>query len=88
VVPPKFERGRASTEGLAAVQYGGRWGFVDGAGRQVVDARFDEVFPYSQGRARVRQADRWGFVDLEGRFAVDGPCPRSGIFALPARCTR
>ncbi len=36
-------------EGLAAVRRGGKWGFVDEAGQEVVPCRYDEVRDFEEG---------------------------------------
>ncbi len=38
-----------STEGLAAVRLGGKWGFVDQSGKEVVPCRYDEVRDFRDG---------------------------------------
>ncbi len=35
-------------EGLAAVRLGGKWGFVDKAGQEVVPCRYDEVRDFEE----------------------------------------
>ncbi len=60
--------------GLAAVRLGGKWGFVDKAGQEVVPCRYDEVrdFEYGGPMAAVQLGGKWGFVDEEGQEVV--PC--------------
>ncbi len=58
--------------GLAAVRLGGKWGFVDEAGKEVVPCRYDEVRDFNEGLAAVRLGGQWGFVDEAGQEVV--PC--------------
>ncbi len=41
--------------GLAAVRLGGKWGFVNEAGKEVVPCRYDEVRDFEGGLAAVRR---------------------------------
>jgi hypothetical protein len=49
-----------------AVAIAGKWGFVDGEGKLVIAATYDEVEPFSEGRAAVARDGKWGFVDRDG----------------------
>jgi hypothetical protein len=50
------------SEGLARVQVGEKWGFIDKTGNLVIQPQFDEASEFSEGLARVRIGDKWGFV--------------------------
>lgn len=60
----------AWSEGVIGVRSGGRFGFLDHAGREVVPLRFDSAYPFSQGLAAVRIGERWGFLDHAGELAI------------------
>jgi len=49
---------------------GGKIGFVNSAGRFVVEPVFDDALPFSEGYAAVRVGGRWGFVDDQGRMRI------------------
>ena len=70
VLAARFDAARVFSEGLAPVSRGGKWGYIDKAGRFAVEPRFDEAWPFSEGRARVRLGDLYGFVDLRGELVV------------------
>ncbi|MEI6510180.1 MAG: WG repeat-containing protein [bacterium] len=65
-----FEDGLAPV--LATVQdLGNRFGFIDKAGRRVIDLNFIEALDFSEGRAVVRtstQALSWGHIDTAGNL--------------------
>ncbi len=65
-----FEDGLAPVK--AAVQdLGDRFGYIDKAGRRVIDLNFTEAFSFSEGRAVVRtstQALGWGYIDTAGNL--------------------
>ena len=48
---------RYYSEGYAAVQKDGKWGFVDEAGQCVIPCQYDEVGDFSEGLAAVKDAD-------------------------------
>lgn len=65
-----YEQRRPPSEGLAAVALGGRWGFVDRHGREVIAPQFEDVWGFREGLAAVKQGGRWGFVDSTGRVVI------------------
>jgi hypothetical protein len=58
------------TEGLATVEIGGKYGFVDETGALVIGTDFDDARYFSSGLAPVKRGKRWGFIDHSGRFAI------------------
>ena len=78
VITPSFVRAHSFSEGLAAVQTGGRtgptWGFIDRRGNEIVPPRYNYVRDFSEGMAAVFYGDwrtgLWGFVDRQGNEAV------------------
>ena len=60
IVPPKYDRVKDFSEGLAAVELGideqgldGKWGFIDTTGKEVVPCQYSEVGNFSEGLAAV-----------------------------------
>ncbi len=50
-----------------------RYGFIDANGTPVVDAKFDEAFPFSEGLAAAREKafpKNWGFIDGDGQWII------------------
>ncbi len=54
------------------MRLGGKWGFVDKSGKEVVPCRYDEVRYFLYGLAAVQLGGKWGFVDKSGKEVV--PC--------------
>ena len=56
--------------GLFKYESNGKWGFVDDAGRVVVEPRFTLVGNYNVERRgwNVRHAGEWRLIDKDGRF--------------------
>jgi len=51
--------------GYAPVKINGKWGFIDRAGRLVVEPTYDAAFPLRSGYATVRQGEKRGFLKLD-----------------------
>lgn len=59
------------SEGTLPVKLGGKWGFVDDAGRLIVGPWFDEVEEFSEGLAAVMLDGKWGYIDHTGNYIVE-----------------
>jgi len=66
----RYNRIRPYSEGMAAVEKNGRWGFIDQQGREVVRPQYQDVLPYGESRAAVKKDGQWGFVDKRGKETV------------------
>ena len=75
------------SEGLAPVEVGGRYGWIDTAGAMIIPARHEGAGPFSCGRAAFQSGGRWGYLDVTGgqaiapAFAWAGPF-REGLAAV------
>lgn len=54
-IAPKYEDARSFSEDLAAVKYGGKWGYIDKSGKVVIDFQYDEAYSFSEGKALVEK---------------------------------
>ena len=43
----------------------GRYGFVNGAGKFVIEPKYDEALQFSDFLAAVKQDGKWGFINGE-----------------------
>jgi hypothetical protein len=57
-------------EGLAAVNYNGKWGYIDATGKSVIPAQFDDARNFSEGVAVARQGQKYGFIDHSGNWVI------------------
>ncbi|HUW18683.1 MAG TPA: WG repeat-containing protein [Sedimentisphaerales bacterium] len=80
----EWERG--FQEGLGQVEVEGKWGFIDSAGKIVIDPNFDEVCGFREGVCVVRMGaavkerlqkaalfglvGHWRYIDGTGRFVI------------------
>ncbi len=73
VVACLLAAGRARAEApepLFRVFQGGRWGFVDRAGKIVIPPRFEAADRFSDGLASVRVDRQLGYVDATGKLVL------------------
>ncbi len=91
VIKLQFEDARDFSEGLAAVQTGDNWGYIDGtagklgyidrSGHFVAPPAFTAPgFAFSQGLAAVRSGEKWGYLDRDGRMVIDSQYERARPF--------
>ena len=69
VIQPQFDSTWGFGEGLAPVQVGGKWGYIDRQGHMAVPARYDWTVGFRQGLA-VQKDNHWGFIDPAGKVVV------------------
>lgn len=70
VIPAQFDGPGEFSEGLAAVENDGKYGYVDKSGEMAVAPRFDCATEFSEGLAAVEINDEWGFIDKSGTFII------------------
>jgi len=58
------------SEGLAAVQLGDYWGFVNTTGEVAIPIEFDRVGHFSEGLAFVEKGDKQGYINKMGEFVI------------------
>lgn len=57
---------------LFLIAQGEKFGWVDKKGKTVIEAKFDDAFPFDGNKyAAVRMGSKWGFIDNKGAFIVD-----------------
>ena len=73
VIPgARFQTLGVFREGRAPVSIGGRFGYIDTAGKVVIEPQFAEAGPFHEGYAMVRDdAGRTGYVRLDGAWATE-----------------
>ena len=61
-----FEDAKDFSEGLAAVQQQGQWGFVNTKGRLIIANKYDEANSFVNGWAKVKKKGRYNFINPQG----------------------
>jgi hypothetical protein len=60
------------SNGLAALQKNGLWGFIDHSGAFVIEPEYENVRPFSEGYAAVQTLDKQsGYIDTKGNWVVN-----------------
>lgn len=66
----RFQSARDFSEGLAAVEKDGKWGFIDPLGQFRVQPTFEAASSFSGGLAAAKSGGLWGYVDRAGRWVI------------------
>ena len=81
VIDLVFDNCGRFAEGLAPVQIGDSWGFVDTAGSVVIPARFGMVAEFGEGLAPALEVGTgWGYVDSSGQWVISPRWDDAGTF--------
>ncbi len=56
--------------GLAAFRRGGKWGYLDKAGREAILPSYDRAGTMHEGLAAVRMDGKYGFIDTSGKTSI------------------
>ncbi|WP_409344577.1 WG repeat-containing protein [Paenibacillus sp. MBLB4367] len=80
-ISPQYDDARSFSEGLAAVQIGGKWGYIDHTGKTVVEPKYKLANNFSEGFASVQLNGKWGFIDKSGQEVIKPAY--EGIYGSP-----
>lgn len=65
---------------LAAVCYGGKWGFVNTDCNFVIDPQYQDAHSFSNSYAAVSKDGKWGFINTDGSLVMDYQFENVGDF--------
>lgn len=82
LVPPIYDAGGEFSEGLARVNKGasnwnrgeisgGKWGFIDKAGKLKIPHEFSYVGDFHEGLAPASSHSLWGYIDQNGSWVIE-----------------
>jgi len=66
-----YENASQFSEGLAAVNKKGMWGYIDTKGREVIACKYGFAGTFGDGSARVMQNSKWIIIDRTGKKIAD-----------------
>lgn len=69
-----------NAESLVPFEQGGKWGYVDPAGKFVIAPQFDSADPFSEGMAEVELNGRLGWIGTDGHFVIQPKYFKAGPF--------
>ena len=67
MIGPRFRRAGPFSDGLAAVQVGGQWGYIDADGRVVIEPAFRTAQAFRGALAYVTDGTGAHYIDRSGR---------------------
>jgi WG containing repeat len=70
LIPARFERAMAFSEGVAAVRIDGRFGYIDARGEVVIAPRFDLAGRFYQGLAEILVGNKAAIINRNGDIVV------------------
>lgn len=72
-IPAQFDEVRAFSEGLAAVNIEGLWGYINKKGENTIPTQYLGAWSFNNDRARVQSAQnrKVGYIDTRGDTVID-----------------
>jgi hypothetical protein len=67
-VEPRYPLALDFSEGLAPVEVGSKWGYIDKAGRTVIPPQFYSAYEFRHGLGLVNTAEGAGYIDKTGKY--------------------
>ena len=61
-ITPQFDYAYDYADGLAEVQIGGKWGYIDKTGKFAINPQFDLAGHFADGLAPVEIGTKWGYI--------------------------
>ena len=65
-----FTNGRPFSDGMAAVQVAGQWGYIDLMGNYLIVPSFERAGDFHEGLAPARRNALWGYIDVRGNWVI------------------
>ena len=59
------------SDGLIAFEKDGKWGFVNTAGKTVIEPTYENAKSFSKGLAAVCKNGKWGFINNSNELVID-----------------
>ena len=63
----KYEGAYNFSEGLAAVKFNGKWGFIDSKGKEAIPFGYEGAKYFEGGYAAAKQNGNWGVINKENK---------------------
>ena len=79
-IKPRFQQAGPFTEGLAAVQLGGKFGYIDKGGICSIPYRYENAGVFAEGLARVAINGKYGYIDKTGKQIIPYKFSDAGDF--------
>lgn len=73
---------RLPAKPMGRVMQGGKWGYVDGQGKVVIQPRFDGTMDFYEDLTAVKVSGKWGFIDTSGAMVLPPAYDEASPFLL------
>ena len=71
VIPLIYDNASCFSEGLAAVNKKGLWGFINSSGNEVIPFKYSYAVSFYQGSGKVLKASgKWYYIDKSGKESL------------------
>lgn len=81
VVPDIYESTRIFKEGLAAVEFNGKWGFIDRTCYPFILPQYNKVRDFNCGFAAIEKDNLWGFINKKNELVIQNQYEAVGDFS-------
>ncbi len=81
VIEPKYGHVKPFSNGLAAVQIGGTYGYIDASDNIVIAPQFERVETFDKGLAVAGKPGAYGIIDKSGNYVVEPIFSHAKIFS-------
>ena len=78
----RYDSVLAPTEGRSIVRIGEKLGAIDKAGNLIIDAIYDNLFPFSEGLAFAQIGNTQGFINTSGVFEIQKAIPKPTLLDI------
>lgn len=76
----EYEDSGDYADGLVWVSRGGKYGYINKAGEEIVPLKYDMAEDFSEGLARVQLEELYGFINTSGKEVVPVKTPVFGVY--------
>lgn len=70
VIQPQFNKVSRFSQGLAPVQVGNKWSYINQQCEKLIPRQFDETDIFHENLAAVKVDGEWGFINLEEKTVI------------------
>jgi hypothetical protein len=88
VIEPQFESANEFSEGLALVELGGHWVYVNETGSVAIQIATQDAQGFSEGLAPVKVRWQWGFIDKTGALVIQPQFESADQFSEGLACVK
>lgn len=74
------------SNGLARIQLGNRFGFINAQGEAVIPVSYFGAYDFNEGKARVFHNGKWGFIDTTGEWLISPKYDYAWDFSEGSAC--